>query len=59
MAPPLAEQAKSFGLTPSRRKALDLQLHRELRAVVRADAHPFDLDAMLARFDEIGWLPQR
>ena len=58
-APPLAEQAGLFGLTPGRRKALDLQLQRELRAVVRTDAPPFDLDAMLARFNEVGLFPGR
>jgi len=58
-APPLSEQTESFGLTRTRRGALDRQLRSELRAVVRADAPPFDLDAMLRRFNDLGWLPER
>jgi len=58
-APSLSAQTQSFGLTSARRQALDLQIQKELRAVVRANAEPFDLDAMQTRFNELGWVAQR
>lgn len=51
--PPLADRPTAFGLTPGRRRSLDAQMIKELRAVVRVDEEPFDLDAMLAKFNEI------
>lgn len=52
-AVPLAQQTRSFGMTPSRRTALDESLLRDLPAVLRQGAPPFDLDEMLRRFDEM------
>ena len=52
-APPMAEQAKSFGLTAKRRRQVEAGLTRDLPAVLRADAPEFDLDAMLARFNRL------
>lgn len=52
-APPLADQEDSFGLTLAQLRQLKTQTQKGLQAVVRADAEPFDLDAMLARFDAI------
>lgn len=52
-APPLSEQLSSFGMTVSERKQLSIQTRKGLQAVVRADEAPFDLGAVLAKFDEI------
>lgn len=55
-APPLARQGRSFALDANRRRALVAGLARDLPAVLRVGAPPFDLDAMLARFDRLwGW----
>jgi hypothetical protein len=54
-APPLSAQPKSFGLTANRRMQLDGQTLRELQAVVQVDEDPFDLDAMLERFNHLWW----
>lgn len=56
-AAPLADRSTAFGLTPSRRRELDAQLIRGLQAVVRVGDQPFNLDTMLAKFDEI-WKPE-
>ena len=50
---PLARQGRSFALDANRRRTLEGGLARDLPAVLRADAPPFDLDAMLARFDRL------
>ncbi len=50
---PLPRQARSFALDANRRRALEVGLARDLPAVLRAGAPPFDLDAMLARFDRL------
>lgn len=52
-APALANQARSFGLVGRRRAAVQRSMERELAAVLRADAPAFDLDAMVAHFDEL------
>ncbi|MCC6176126.1 MAG: nucleotidyl transferase AbiEii/AbiGii toxin family protein [Chloroflexi bacterium] len=52
-APPLSEQAASFGLTPERRRRLDAERRRGLQAVVRVADDVFDLEAMLADFDAL------
>lgn len=52
-APPLARQGGAFGLDANRRRALVAGLARDLPAVLRVGAPPFDLDAMLARFDRL------
>lgn len=52
-APPLARQGRSFALDANRRRALVAGLARDLPAVLRTGAPPFDLDAMLARFDRL------
>jgi predicted nucleotidyltransferase component of viral defense system len=54
---PLADRPTAFGLTPSRRRNLDAQLIRGLQAVVRVDEESFNLDTMLAKFNEI-WKPE-
>jgi predicted nucleotidyltransferase component of viral defense system len=51
--PALARQGRSFGMTAKRRNALDASLGHDLPAVLRKDAPPFDLDAMLRRFDRV------
>jgi predicted nucleotidyltransferase component of viral defense system len=55
-APPLAAQARSFGLVGARRRELEAGVRSELAAVLRADAPSFDLDAMSSRFDKL-WHP--
>ena len=52
-APPLAEQAPSFGLVGARRAALESGVRAELVAVLRSDAPAFDLDKLAARFDRL------
>ncbi len=52
-AAPFAQQAPSFGMTPARRASLDESLLRDLPAVLRRGAPPFDLDDLLRRFDEL------
>jgi predicted nucleotidyltransferase component of viral defense system len=49
--PPVAKQARSFGLTPIRRAKLQESLSRDLPSVLRRDAPPFDLESVLRRFD--------
>jgi hypothetical protein len=51
-APLLSDQSDSFGMTSAQHEQLKTQTRKGLQAVVRADAEPFDLDAMLARFKE-------
>ena len=51
-APPLVDQLGAFGMTPVRRRELDGQTAKGLQAVVRVADEPFDLDVVLARFDE-------
>jgi len=52
-AAPLARQGRSFALDANRRRTLEAGLARDLPGVLRADAPPFDLGAMLARFDRL------
>lgn len=52
-APVLSEQSAPFEMTPVRRRQLAMQARTELRAVTRASEEPFDLDAMLARFEAL------
>jgi Nucleotidyl transferase AbiEii toxin, Type IV TA system len=52
-APTLANQPKSFGLDATRRRRLVQGLTRDLHAVLRGDAPPFELERMLARFDRL------
>jgi len=52
-APPMAKQARSFGLTEKRRRQVEAGLARDLPAVLRSGAPEFDLDAMLAKFDRL------
>lgn len=56
--PPLADRTTVFALTPSRRRNLDAQIIKELQAVVRVGDESFDLDAMLARFNDL-WAEHR
>jgi predicted nucleotidyltransferase component of viral defense system len=51
-APLLSDQPDSFGMTSAQQRQLKTQTRKGLQAVVRADAEPFDLDAMLAKFNE-------
>ncbi len=51
-APPLSQQSASFGLDAERRNRLETQLG-ELQVVLRAGEDPFDIDAMLTRFDAL------
>ena len=55
----LEAQGPSFGMTGARRKQLDASLKKELPAVLRADAPPFDLDATLRRFNKLWSKPER
>ena len=55
--PLLADRPTAFGLTPARRRNLDAQMLRGLQVVVRMDEDAFDLDTMLARFNET-WRPR-
>lgn len=50
-APPVSQQARSFGLTPIRRAKLQESLARDLPSVLRRDAPPFDLESVLRKFD--------
>lgn len=50
-APLLSDRPRAFGMTAARRRQLDAQARKGLQAVVRAAEEPFDLDALLARFD--------
>jgi len=52
-AVPLARQARSFALDANRRRKVEAGLALDLPAVLRADAPAFDLEAMLARFDQL------
>lgn len=56
-APPLADQPGAFGMTPARRRELDGQTAKGLQAVVHVADEPFDLDVVLARFDEVWGRP--
>ena len=52
-AAPMAKQARSFALTEKRRRQVEAGLARDLPAVLRTDAPQFDLDTMLAQFDQL------
>lgn len=52
-APAMADQAPAFGMTPSERATLERAAREELPTVLRVDDPPFDLDAMLNRFDAV------
>jgi predicted nucleotidyltransferase component of viral defense system len=52
-APPIARQGRSFALDANRRRKVEAGLALDLAAVLRADAPAFDLEAMLARFDQL------
>ena len=53
-APPLAEQGgAAFGMTATERSVLKRAAREELMTVLRVDALPFDVDAMIARFDAL------
>jgi len=53
-APPLREQARSFGAgTGPRRKAVDASLVRELQAVLRIDEQLPDLEKIFERFNRL------
>ena len=52
-APPIARQGRSFALDANRRRKVEAGLALDLPAVLRADAPAFDLEAMLARFDQL------
>lgn len=52
-APPLAEQGAAFGTTATERSVLKRAAREELMTVLRVDALPFDVDAMIARFDAL------
>lgn len=54
--PALSEQSAPFGMTPARHQHLATQARSELQAVTRISEAPFDLDAMLARFEAF-WKP--
>lgn len=51
-APRLCDQPGSFGLTVAELRQLKTQTRKGLQAVLRAGAEPFDLDTMLASFNE-------
>lgn len=57
-APPVSDQPGVFGMTPARRRALDAQVAKGLQAVMRVADEPFDLDVMLARFDDVMGTPR-
>lgn len=50
---PIARQSRSFALDANRRRRVEAGLALDLPAVLRADAPAFDLEAMLARFDQL------
>jgi predicted nucleotidyltransferase component of viral defense system len=50
---PLSRQPPQFGMTENELAALAHEGRDELSSVLRVDAEPFDLEAMVARFDEI------
>ena len=52
-APPMAKLGKSFGMDEKRRRKIQAGLSRDLPAVLRTDAPEFDLDKMLARFNQL------
>ncbi len=52
-AVPMARQGRSFALDANRRRTVEAGLASDLPAVLRADAPAFNLDAMLARFDQL------
>jgi hypothetical protein len=52
-AAPIARQGRSFALDANRRRKVEAGLALDLPAVLRADAPAFDLEAMLARFDQL------
>ena len=52
-AAPLARQGRSFALDANRRRKVQAGLARDLPGVLRAGAPPFDLEAVLARFDRL------
>ncbi|MFO0669575.1 MAG: nucleotidyl transferase AbiEii/AbiGii toxin family protein [Polyangiaceae bacterium] len=59
-APPLREQAASFGFADGRRRrALEAAVVRELAAVLRVDEPPLDLDAVFERFNRLWGLKRR
>lgn len=57
-APPMREHVRVFNLDARRLKLLRHGLRAELPAVLRLNAPPFDLDAMLARFEALLRSPQ-
>ena len=52
-AVPFVRQGRSFALDANRRRKVEAGVAGDLPAVLRADAPAFDLEAMLARFDEL------
>jgi predicted nucleotidyltransferase component of viral defense system len=52
-AEPMRVQPPAFGTTEAERKALRRAAREELPTLLRISAPPFDLDAMLARFDQL------
>ncbi len=52
-APPLLQQPPAFGMTDAERNRLIRAAGDELRSVLRVNAPPFDLVAMLSRFDRL------
>ncbi len=52
-APPLLQQPPGFGMTDAERNRLIRAAGDELRSVLRVNAPPFDLLAVLSRFDRL------
>lgn len=52
-APLLAERVSAFGMTTAEQQQLKVQAQKGLQAVVRAGDGPFNVEAMLAKFDEL------
>jgi predicted nucleotidyltransferase component of viral defense system len=50
---PLAKQPTAFGISEADRAGFHRSTRAELATVVRVDDPPFDLDAMIARFDAL------
>jgi predicted nucleotidyltransferase component of viral defense system len=50
---PLAQQPSAFGISEADRAGFHRSARAELATVVRVDDPPFDLDAMIARFDAL------